>query len=923
MARVKRLSLDAIALGFVLLVAAFGVFGPAEQALKGLRFELGSRGVSGDIVFLAIDPLSLDYVGVWPWPRSVHGTVVDALIDNDVADIFVDIDFSSASRDVEDAAFAAALERAGGFVALAAFVQQKSVTSPELSLNKPIERFARHAEVAVVNVFADRDGDVRSYPFGAELGSDLYPSAASFLGKYPAEIGEFNIDFSIDARAIDQISIADLLTGQVAPSRLENKQVVIGASALELRDTLTVPRFGNLPGPLLQILAAETLKQQRMLSDYGWQSGLLASVVLFGLILLLRRRIGLGLALGGGLAFCLGVEVVAIVAQVQAGILVDTIVCHASLAVLALVGSAQELDFRTLMLKRTTRDRDVTQSILNRVIADNFDGVIVVDISGSILAASTFAGEFLGFDADTATAHPMRELLPMALVDQLRLMLDSKDREAVKPQISELQLDVAAGEARTIEFVITLSDPTSLMVEESPSKSVVACLTFRDVTERKAHDERLTYIAQHDVLTGALSRQRITEIAESLAAREAPKGSAVNLFMIDLARFKAVNDILGHDYGDELLKQVRFRLHDCGVDAVARMGGDSFAVLKTGMMLRSDLDAFAVGLLDTISKVYLLGEHRALIGAKIGVSTSIISGLDAEVLIAHADMALSSAKSSQISGYAIYSPEMSSKLTESREMEIALSAALKQEQIYVTYQPQVEIKTGRFIGAEALVRWQHPVLGEVRPDKFVSLAEETGFILELGRWVMNESCREAADWPDDVHVSVNISPMQFEFGDVFQDVKNALEVSGLPAERLEVEITEGVLIADSDRVIRVLSQLKELGIGVALDDFGTGYSSLSYLDKLPIDKIKIDQAFVRGLPGSIHSAAVVSAVTTMSQSLGKLVVAEGIEEDKQAHVLALAGCHIGQGYLYGKPMQGSEIRSQFFPDSRAVAQQLG
>ncbi len=269
----------------------------------------------------------------------------------------------------------------------------------------------------------------------------------------------------------------------------------------------------------------------------------------------------------------------------------------------------------------------------------------------------------------------------------------------------------------------------------------------------------------------------------------------------------------------------------------------------------------------------------------------------------------------------LYSPQMAVKMNETKTMEIALNNALLRGEFSLEYQPQVRLSDNRFLGAEALVRWDSATLGRVRPDLFIELAEETGLIVDIGKWVIEEACRQALTWPKNTHMSVNISPMQFELADVLEHIRAALDETGLDAHRLEVEVTEGVLISNTDLVIDALSQLQKMGIAIALDDFGTGFSSLAYLGKLPLNKIKIDQAFVRGLPGSAHGEAVVRSITTLSQSLDKLVVAEGIETQEQARFLNGLGCQIGQGYYFGKPMKGADIRDQFFPlTGKTVAQ---
>jgi predicted signal transduction protein with EAL and GGDEF domain len=314
-----------------------------------------------------------------------------------------------------------------------------------------------------------------------------------------------------------------------------------------------------------------------------------------------------------------------------------------------------------------------------------------------------------------------------------------------------------------------------------------------------------------------------------------------------------------------------------------------------------DMMIFAKTIKEAVSQPYILGGHHAVVGASIGMSDSDLSGTVPEVLVSHAAMALSIADDSSGNAIIMFSKEMDVRVKGKQDMETALRAALKRGEFSVHYQPQVNLDTGEIIGVEALTRWTHPELGNIPPAEFIPSAEATGLIIELGRWVLDTACAEVAGWPKAVKLSVNVSPMQFEHGDIVSDVLDALKTSGLSPDRLDIEITESLLVAETSHVGDKLQSLRSRGVGVALDDFGTGYSSLSYLGRLPVDKIKIDQSFVRGLPEDVHSTAIVRAVLMLAESLDKSVVAEGIETQDQAWLLRLAGCKIGQGYFFGRP----------------------
>jgi diguanylate cyclase (GGDEF)-like protein len=875
--------LVAAAYAAVLLVASTGGLRPLDNGLRDLRFAAMPRLATDSVVFVDIDSKSLSSVGVWPWPRHVHADLLDALMQLGANDVAFDIDFSVASSPAEDAAFAAALERAGGYAQLAAFRQQK-IGPSAADFNLPLAQFRAFAEPVSVNVSLDPDGVVRSYPFGLTIGGENVPSVASILTGVSAPPGTaFSIDYSIDPRGIDRVSAADLLSGKIAPERVAGKNVIIGASALELRDYFVVPRFGAIPGALLQALATETLKQGRALlpADPG---PALAAILLIGIVALLaRRRLSLAMAIGAAILLSAAAEGAALWLQAGRGLLLDTAGVHLATLGLLLTVFASELVRRGEQRRKATGERDAVRRILDRVITDNFDGVVIADADGRIVAASQFAEQLLG-----------RQLQGELAVGALPARFGALLAGALRGGDEQGELTLALGESeRVVEYVVTHS-----AVDVGDASRPVACLTFRDISARRRAEERLRYLGGHDPLTGAVSRTRLVEKIEAAFA----DGRDVGLVMVDLRRFRIINDTLGHSQGDMLLKQVVSRLKSMGPDVVARLGGDSFAVL-TPHMTPDKLTGFGQAVVQWLAFPYQLAdEHQAIIAASAGATNSTASGRDAEVLLSHADMALSAAKQRGRSGIALFTPEMDDRLKQRQSMDAALRQALLRREFSLAYQPQVDLATADIVGAEALARWVHPTLGPIPPDRFIPAAEETGLIVELGRWALESACAEAVKWPRPIKISVNVSPVQFDLSDMVADIRSALESSGLAPEQLELEITEGIFVRDFDAVTAKLRDIRALGVGIALDDFGTGYSSLSYLGQLPIDKIKIDQSFVRRLPGDEESAAIVRAVVTLAEALGKQIIAEGIETADQAWLLQLTGCTMGQGYHFDRPL---------------------
>jgi diguanylate cyclase (GGDEF)-like protein len=460
--------------------------------------------------------------------------------------------------------------------------------------------------------------------------------------------------------------------------------------------------------------------------------------------------------------------------------------------------------------------------------------------------------------------------------------------------------DSGEGDRLVVQYAVTASDVGG-------QGGRVACLNFWDVTERRRAEERLSFLATHDPLTGAMSRTGLCNAINERFETERGRAEGLTVMAIDLARFKPVNDALGHANGDALLKQAVSRLRATGAIHVARLGGPGFAIAHPGLTPDESVQ-YCELIQDRLVAPYQLGPHRAIIGAEIGISHSAVSGFDPDQLLSHADMALSIARGIS-GGHASFSPQMDENLRARQQLETAMQQAMERGEISLMFQPQVSLDDGNVIGAEALMRWMHPELGAVSPERFIPVAEETGKIVELGRWILEAACREAVKWPGHLRLSVNVSPIQFELVDVVVEIKEALTRSGLPPHRLDIEITEGIFMSNARTVIDALQKLRALGVRIALDDFGTGYSSLSYLGRLPVDKIKIDQSFVKRLPGDQQAGVIIRAVMMLSEALDKIVIAEGIETADQAWMLKMMGCKVGQGYHFGRPKTAAEMHA--------------
>ncbi|MGY3395374.1 diguanylate cyclase (GGDEF)-like protein/PAS domain S-box-containing protein [Bradyrhizobium sp. USDA 3311] len=424
---------------------------------------------------------------------------------------------------------------------------------------------------------------------------------------------------------------------------------------------------------------------------------------------------------------------------------------------------------------------------------------------------------------------------------------------------------------------------------------------IEDVTEQLASQARISHLAHHDALTDLPNRSAFNaELDERLElAQEALTSFAV--LSLDLDRFKEVNDVFGHPVGDMLMRAAADRLAAEADGAfVARIGGDEFMILMPDNARREDMLTLAERLVEVIGKELEIDDYLSQVGVSVGIAVYPDDGVDAATLLANADSALYRAKREGRARVRFFESETDQELRDRRLLQHDLRQALEQNQFLVHFQPQARMD-GEVIGFEALLRWNHPTRGFVPPDRFIPLAEENGLIVQIGEWVLREACREAASWPRPLQVAVNLSPVQVQAGDLERSIHQILLETGLAPTRLEVEITEGVLIGDFTRALNLLRRLKALGIRIAMDDFGTGYSSLSYLQSFPFDKIKIDRSFISNLEATPQSAEIVRAVLSLAHALNIPVIAEGVETEAQRAFLTREACEEMQGYLVGRP----------------------
>nr|WP_292242294.1 EAL domain-containing protein [Mesorhizobium sp.] len=479
----------------------------------------------------------------------------------------------------------------------------------------------------------------------------------------------------------------------------------------------------------------------------------------------------------------------------------------------------------------------------------------------------------------------------------------------IDSEISKTTACLHAGEMRSTYR--HLADGRTLLVVRRPMSGGGWVATFDDVTERRRVEERMTHLAHYDTLTNLPNRSMFRERLDQALG----EATDLAIFSLDLDRFKAVNDTWGHPAGDWLLKCVAERLQRClrnETDVVARFGGDEFVIIQfnpkgAGPKGAGDAEKLAKRIVDIIGRPFRDKSRDMHVGISLGIALFPDDGRDADTLLKNADMALYRAKSEGRNVYRFFEPGMDAIVRARRALETDLEAALSRREFELDFQPIMNIASSEIVGAEALMRWRSPIRGLVPPDDFIPVAEEIGLIVPLGEWALRKACTVAAGWPRGLRIAVNVSAVQIKSGTFARSVISALAFSGVPADRLELEITETVLMDESDTVLKTLRQLRDLGIRIALDDFGTGYSSLGYLRRFPVDKIKIDRSFIRDIDNR-DTAAIVRTVIGLGAQLGITVTAEGVETEAQLEFLRKEGCVEAQGYLIGVPSKAADIQ---------------
>ena len=552
----------------------------------------------------------------------------------------------------------------------------------------------------------------------------------------------------------------------------------------------------------------------------------------------------------------------------------------------------QQLSHRRLVVER----RELSVAVNNIP-----QGLVLYDNSSRVTVCNQRYIEMFGLSPDVAKPG----------CTMYELISHRKETGSFSGDVGEffdsIRRNVALG--KITHQIVDTADGRAIQIINQPLEAGGWVATIEDVTERKRSDEKIVRLAHYDALTDLPNRVLFREQLESALKKVQPDRQLAVLY-IDIDEFKSVNDALGHSVGDELLKAVAGRLRGClgETDVAARLGGDEFAIIQTAIKYPSDTTHLVGRIYEAIRKPYDCAGHLITTDASIGIALAEEPAADLDQLLKNADMAMYEAKADGRRTYRFFELSMDARVKTRRILELELRQAIMDGGFEVYYQPLVSLRDNKISSCEALLRWRHPKRGMISPAEFIPIAEETGLINQLGDWVLNTACIEAASWPDHIRVAVNVSPIQFKSETLALNVATALATSGLAPCRLELEITEAILIRDDEVALALLHQLRELGVRIALDDFGTGYSSLSYLQRFPFDKIKIDRCFVKDIAGPAGSSSIVQAIVNIAAARNMTTTAEGVETVPQMELLRELGCTEMQGYLFSPAISCAEIQ---------------
>ena len=875
------------------VLQASGRLARIENTVVEARAAALNHTVDSDIVIVGIDPDSLRALSEWPWPRRHHARLLQMLRPAAPKAVFIDIDFSSRSTDDDDDAM---LERelaqwSGTPLYLAAHFQSRSGADRSLTVTRPLPRFAQHAELASVDLVPGPDGLVREMRSSWDVDGQTLRSVFAHETTLPPGT-VVPIDFSIDETSFAYVSFIDVVSGRVDPAALRGKTVYVGATAIELADTVAVPVYRELPGVVVQAFARESARAGLLRPLPAWLFGTLLAVWTLACAYWFSRRgwrSNVALVVVGAVALAGATLALYMAGRVAFEITPFALTLVATF-VAATIRSLDDQTWRALALAVGVKRRE---ALLKSVVDASTDSIVCIDARGTIHTANPATARLFGCAHAALFDASLSDFVPSVASD-VAMGLET---------LTGIPLERTAHttDGRKLPVEITLS---RVATEEGLYTAIV-----RNVSERQAQQRALEHQATHDPLTGLPNRTALSRYLGTLLGHANGRRRAA-LLMLDLSRFKDVNDTLGHDVGDEVLREVarRFSAQIKGQAFISRIGGDEFAVVLADITGHGTIDELAERLIAGLRAPIEARGIAIEVGLNIGIAMAPDHGLDARELLRHADVAMYSAKRHGV-GFEYYDVDDDHHTVRRLGMLSELRTAIDGDGIALHYQPQVNLQTGSAESVEALVRWRHPMHGDVSPAEFVALAEATDLIHPLTYWVIRTVLNDIAVWRDSgvaMRVAINVSARVLQDVEFPGRLKELLAATTVRPDQIELEITESAMLADPARAKQIVKALHGLGVLIAIDDYGTGFSSLGYLRDLRVHSLKLDKSFIVDLETRQQNRVIVESTVQMAHALGLKVVAEGVETRWVEDYLRSVGYDLGQGFLFARPMTADD-----------------
>ncbi len=931
--------LATLLIGAVLVLDWTGWTWRLDNLVYDQLLNLAPAPASDDIVIVAIDEESLSALGRWPWPRRLHAEGIEALEEAGAKGVGLNIILAEPDfRDPEGDAMLAAKIASYGRVVLPVLPEATATAGP-LRETEPIPILAASAAgLGHVDLEIEPDGVVRhvflrggldaprwqhfalALQQVVETGSARQASAtpSKGTGAWVRSV-RVGIPFAGPPGHFKRYSYIDLLRRDVGEDELRGRVVLIGVTAAGLGHPVQTPQTGKKQGMPGVEIVANVLAAAR--AGYFIEPFPNSWRILLGAALAVLPALFFPLV-PTYRVFPVAVVLVILPVLIAAFLLVEVRLWYEPMATVVVLAASYPL-WSWRALQRLAASLDAERSRAELTLQTLTEAVVIADGDGTVGYINPAAEQLTGWNAEDARGRRCEEVLDL---------FDEKHGTAIQPfrraagadqSVDTLpkywQLTTREGHDRRVRGSIA-----PMANADSPAGAVI---TFADVTEERRLAQQIEYQATHDPLTGLPNRALLGDRLQQALARAERSGTHVAMLFADLDDFKRVNDGLGHAAGDALLREVgnRFKEHVRGEDSVARLGGDEFVVVIEHLEDEEEVTTVARKLIECVAAPFKVQDHETVMSASIGICFYPRDGGDIETLLRQADIAMYRAKEQGGNGFQYFRPEMNLQAQTRFTLENDLQRALALDQLRLHYQPVVSLGSGRIVGAEALLRWQHPSRGLVPPGEFIPIAERTGLIIPIGTWVLQTACDTLQRWRRisgaQLRMAVNLSPRQFQEPGLAETVAAALRHSGLPPDLLEVEITEDLLMSDIQGATTTLEALADMGVEVAIDDFGIGYSSLGYLKRFPVDRLKIDRVFVHDILEDADGAAIARAIVALGQSLRLNLTAEGIEAEEQVDFFRELGVKEAQGFLFHRPLNVDAFEALLESRDRSASDQ--